>query len=409
MENFLSELPEKKILVQWFRENGSGIIPDVNSHIHSPYSFSAFKDLHQAFVLASQENVRVLGINDFNTSEGYPEFYDLSLRYRIFPLFNIEFMGLMKDEQGKGIRINDPNNPGRIYFSGKGLDFPVNKKSGVFDKVNIITEESHNQVRAMIEKLNEHLDRLDSSLKLDFAEIQRKYAMNMVRERHVAQALRIMIFENFNTPAERKDFLKRLYGNRDPLADLNNSAAVENEFRSRLLKSGGLAFVEEAPGAFMDIKEIMSIIKNAGGIPCYPVLLDDTKGHFTEFESDMEKLFLKLESINVSCIELIPTRNDLKELGRFVNYFNKKGFVILFGTEHNTPSPEPMKVFARGAVPLDDGLRTTAYNGACVIAAHQYLRARGEEGYIFLSGTDRERKRAEFEELGKAVIERFLN
>lgn len=409
MENFLSEFPEKKVLVQWFRKHGSGIIPDVNAHIHSPYSFSAFKDLCQAFVLADKEKIRVLGINDFNTTKGYPEFYELSVEYRIFPLFNIELMGLIKDEQEKGIRINDPNNPGRIYFSGKGLDFPVNTKNEVFDKVYIITEESHRQVKAMMEKLNEHLDRLDNSLKLDFTEIQRKYARNMVRERHVAQALRIMIFENFDTSADRKDFLKRLYGNHDPVADLNNSAEVENEIRSRLLKSGGLAFVEEAPGSFLDLQEIMSIIKDAGGIPCYPVLLDDTKGRFTEFESDMEMLCLKLESMNVYCIELIPKRNDLEVVERFVNYFNKKGFVILFGTEHNTPSPEPLKVFARGAVPLDDKLRATAYNGACVIAAHQYLRAKGENGFIFLPGTDRERKRTEFEELGKAVIERFLN
>ncbi len=410
MENLLSEFPHRKALEQWFRENGTGSIRDVNAHIHSPYSFSAFNDLRQAFEMARNEGVRVLGINDFNTTEGYAEFNSLSSEYRIFPLFNIEFMGLMKEEQQKGIRINDPNNPGRIYFSGKGLDFPVNIQAEEAEKLHGVVEKSHLQVRAMIGKLNRYLEGIDGGLKLDFKEVQRYYAKNMVRERHIALALRVMIFERFETPAERTGFLKQLYGNHDPAADINNNAEVENEIRGRLLKSGGVAFVEEDPGAFLDMEEIISIITGAGGIPCYPVLLDDPRGQFTEFEADMQSLCGKLRSLNVSCIELIPGRNDHGILKRFVKYFTGMGFVVLLGTEHNTPSLEPMKVSARGGVPIDDELSLAAYNGACVIAAHQYLRVKGDgTGYSPKgeAGKDKDLK-AGLEELGKAVIERYL-
>ena len=97
---------------------------EANGHIHTPYSFSAFTDLESLFSMAKSENISLLGINDFYVTDGYSSFYDGCLKNRIFPLFNIEFIGLMKDEQKKGIRINDPNNPGRIYFCGKGLDYP---------------------------------------------------------------------------------------------------------------------------------------------------------------------------------------------------------------------------------------------------------------------------------------------
>ena len=73
------------------------------------------------FRLAKDENIAVLGINDFFVTDGYKAFRKGSVRNKIFPLFNIEFIGLLKEEQKKGIRINDPNNPGRIYFCGKGL------------------------------------------------------------------------------------------------------------------------------------------------------------------------------------------------------------------------------------------------------------------------------------------------
>ena len=42
----------------------------------------------------------------------------------IFPLLNIELIGISKEDQDAGIRVNDPSNPGRTYISGKGLSFP---------------------------------------------------------------------------------------------------------------------------------------------------------------------------------------------------------------------------------------------------------------------------------------------
>jgi hypothetical protein len=38
------------------------------------------------------------------------------LKYKIFPLFNIEFMALQKDLQEQNIRVNDPANPSHLFF-----------------------------------------------------------------------------------------------------------------------------------------------------------------------------------------------------------------------------------------------------------------------------------------------------
>ena len=440
MGNFLSEFPERKALLEWYKNtvskidntgsNGkitgkgklpagkgnntsgkgkiaavNGNVPAVNGHIHSPYSFSAFDDLEQAFRMASDEGVKVLGINDFNSTKGYDLFHDLSLQYKVFPLFNIEFMGLLEGEQKKGIRINDPNNPGRIYFSGKGLDYPVSWKEGSRQKVQRIIDESHRQVRAMTDKLNGLVQNLDPAMQLDFDDIEKRYTRGMVRERHLARSLREMLFERLKTEEAIRAFLNKLYGNSGSTADINDSAALENEIRGRLLKAGGAAFVEEDAGAFLNLEEITGIITDGGGVPCYPVLLDDASGNFTEFEADPESLYQVLRSRGVFSIELIPGRNDLAILKKFVSFFRERDFVVLYGTEHNTPSLDPVTVSARGGAELDRELMETSYLGACVIAAHQYLRAKGETGYVSFPG--REIKK-EFEELGKAVIERFI-
>ncbi|MFO7922884.1 MAG: hypothetical protein R6U58_04260 [Bacteroidales bacterium] len=399
MSEFLEKFPEREKLLEWYVKKGSGSIPDVNAHIHTPWSFSAFDDPEQAFIQASEEKVTVLGINDFNTTRGYDSFFKLGMTYRIFPLFNIEFMGLMREEQKNGVRINDPGNPGRIYFSGKGLDYPVSMGKGSADRLVRLREEGHRQVRQMTAKLNRHLKSVDGNLQLDFDEVERRYTKGMVRERHIARALRILVYDRYPSPEDRSEFLGRLFGV-EPSSPAENEAAVENEIRSRLLKSGGAAFVEEDQHAFPGLDEIISVITDAGGIPCYPVLLDDQKGTLTEFEADPEKLCGSLRSRNVSCVELIPGRNDIRQLRSFVSFFRERGFVILFGTEHNTPAAQPLRVSARGGVPLDDELRAVNYEGACVIAAHQYLRAKGEEGYPSL-------KRSGAANLGKAVIEYF--
>ncbi len=111
---------------------------------------------------------------------------------------------------------------------------------------------------------------------------------------------------------------------------------------------------------------------------------------------------------NIYAIELIPGRNRYEILKEFVKYFHEHGFVVTFGTEHNTPRLDPMKVSCSGEVPLDKELININYEGAAVIAAHQYLISIGEEGYS--NGTKaKTEEKEEFAELGKAVISFFQN
>jgi len=406
--NALKDFPGKTEILEWYSKNGSNIVHEVNGHFHTPYSFSAFRDLKQVFEMAKEEHVKVLGINDFYTMAGYEEFHDLAVDYKLFPMFNIEFMGLLKDEQKNGIRVNDPNNPGRTYFSGKGLDFPVTLEGSSLKKLENVRTESLNQTRKMVKLAAEHLQSIDPDLSLDYDDILEKYTKGMVRERHIARVIRIKLFEKFTAEKDRKEALKKLYAGKETTVNINNPAALEGEIRGNLLKSGGVAFVKEDPKAFLEIDEVIKIINDAGGIPTYPVLLDDKSGNYTEYEEDMERLYHELTGRNIWSLELIPGRNDFSNLKEFVTFFSERNFVITFGTEHNTPELIPLKITTRGGVDLDDELKRINFEGACVVAAHQYLRAKGEEGYVERNGKPRLNAKDEFIELGNAVIEYFL-
>ena len=409
MKHFLADFPTIDVL---FKEMQDLPIPEyreANCHVHTPYSFSSFADMDDIFRKAANENIAVLGINDFYVTNGYDTFQKGCVANKIFPLFNIEFIGLIKEAQKNGIRINDPDNPGRVYFCGKGLDYPFHP--GLFTGITLknVIKENQNQIRAMVAKVNSLIEKQHPKLKLSYESIKEKYAKDIVNERHIAEAIRILATKHFTDEDERRVFVETIFDGKKSLYMSDSAAAFENEIRSNLLKSGGAAFIEENGKSFPELEKIIKIIVKAGGIPCYPVILDDASGKYTEFESDQKKLLNSLRELNIGCIELITGRNEAKRLKNFVEFFHKNGFVITFGSAHNTMEMAPLAISARGQIPLDASLKKIAWEGACVIAAHQFLRIDGRQGFAVNDGEIIEKQKQDLARLGQMVIEYFLN
>ena len=402
--NFLQSFPDKETLLNHSDQH----VFDLDGHIHTPFSFSAFEDIPQIFKMANDENIKAVGINDFIVTDGHKPFHDQAVASQVFPLFNIEFMGLLKEEQSKDIRVNDPNNPGRTYFSGKGLDFPSIPDEATRQILKEVKEESNKQTAQMVEKLNAFMNEIEAPFRFTYDEIKDSYAEELVRERHIAKAVRRKVFKTFSSEEDRRQMLSKIFSGKAVESSLDDISGLENEIRGRLLKTGGPAFVPEDDSAFLEIDKVMDIIVALGGIPCYPVLLDDKNGDCTDFESDFEKLRDTLKAKNIYSVELIPGRNDINILKKFVKIFHKDDFVITFGTEHNTPALIPLKVDTRGHIDLDDELKEISYLGACVIAAHQYLRATGKEGYIDSHGNVKRDQLNEFRTLGAAVFNHYF-
>ena len=74
--DFWMQFPGREELLDWYEKNGKGTIFSVNAHLHTPYSFSAFRDIPQALDMGVAENVAVMGINDFYSTDGYAECRD---------------------------------------------------------------------------------------------------------------------------------------------------------------------------------------------------------------------------------------------------------------------------------------------------------------------------------------------
>src|SRR5690554_3240220 len=228
-ESIFSTFPEKQELLEWRSKQKKQTVPEINGHIHTPHSFSAFSNVELAFQMAKTEGIRVLGINDFYTTDGYTEFAELAQKFKVFPLFNIEFMALQHDLQEAGIRVNDPNNPGRTYFSGKGLRYPVEMSENSRKKVKALQEESNRQTYQMVEKLNAFFTENNIGLQFDAAQLQKELAKNLFRERHIAQAIRVAVLEKESTADGRKRLFRKIFSGKELNAPMGNVAMVENE------------------------------------------------------------------------------------------------------------------------------------------------------------------------------------
>jgi hypothetical protein len=378
---------------------------NVNAHLHTPYSFSAFEQLTDALDMAKKEGVPVVGINDFYSLDGYAEWSAACATRQLYPLFNIEFISLQSDDQAAGLRVNDPGNPGRTYLSGKGLAFPVKLSGKPAEELAAVRRESNAHVEKMCGKLNELLAKMSAGFSLSFATIERELTKGSIRERHLAKALRMEAYKKFgNSATDVAAFFENLFGGKPLQSAVENVAAVENEIRGNLLKAGGAAFVPESPEAFLPMDTVCQIILAAGGIPTYPFLADDAKGSFTDFEQDVQKAAQTLRQRGIHSVEFITTRNSMEVLEQYAGYLHREGFVVTFGSEHNTPAMEPVLLTARGGKPLSQPLREINYAGACVVAAHQDAVKNGQPGYVDAQGKADAAGREEWIRRGDALI-----
>ena len=191
--HFFDTFPDRGALLGSHTEAFAGFPLKVNNHIHTPYSFSAFDGIDSAVKAARAEDISILGINDFYVTDGYAEFIEKCRDYGLFPLLNVELIGISLKEQEEGIRINDPGNPGRIYISGKGLSHPSTLSADLQKKLDRVVEESNKQVGKMIDLVNRWMEFQGVDIRISVEEIMEKQAMNLLRERHVAKAIRLKL------------------------------------------------------------------------------------------------------------------------------------------------------------------------------------------------------------------------
>lgn len=387
--------------------------PKVNSHIHLPPNFSAFETVTQAVQLAADQNVGVLCASNYYNFEVYGDFVAETRKHNIFPLFGTEIIALIDQLVSDGVKINDPGNPGKMYFCGKGITKFSQLSPRAKELLGSIRENDRKRMAEMISKLAGAFQAsgVDTGLTEDkvidmvVARHDCKRETVTLQERHVAQAFQEAFFEI--VPAERRaEKLSQVLGAE---SQANDAVKIQGEIRSHLMKAGKSCFVEET---FCNFEQTRELVCELGGIPCYPTLADGTSP-LCQFESPVEDLIGRMKERGVFCAEFVPLRNAPEVLTEYVKAMRDAGIVVTAGTEHNTLDLVAIEPTCVKEQPIPEELKDIFWEGACVVAAHQFMVLNGECGFVDAQGTpnpayasDEERISA-FARLGAAVIEKY--
>ena len=387
--------------------------PIVNTHVHLPPNFSAFDSAEDAVATAAREGVRVFGASNFHDIGVYARFASMAERAGIVPLFGMEFICVVDVLQQGGTRVNDPSNPGRMYFCAKGIGRHASPGPGARRLMAAARDVDEDRMRRMVARLRAcfaeaglEISLTDELIAEDVAEragVPR--ASVVLQERHVAMAFQAALFRQADA-GRRRDLLTRAFGG-PPAASVDDPIAVQGEIRSRLMKAGRPAFVPESPVSFDDAYRLTLELE---GIPCYPTLADGASP-VCPWEEPPAGLAGRLLAREIHAAELIPGRNVPEVVDAYVAAFRDAGLIVMAGTEHNTRQRIPLEPrCADGSLP-SPAARAAFWEGTCVVAAHQHLRASGQQGYVDGRGRlgpgfpDGESRIRWFAELGAELID----
>ncbi|KMQ52697.1 hypothetical protein CHISP_0466 [Chitinispirillum alkaliphilum] len=357
---------------------------------------------------ASKESIDVLGINDFNTFDGYSEFEQYSKEKGVYPLFNVEFRCITGNTESQPCRWNDPFDFDIIYLCGKGLKSQVKLSIDSTNRIKSLWKGTQDHIWKILSKLNSYLDDVNLDVTLDYCEIRSTYSKGTLRERHLAKALYHKFIAKWQEKTDLSRAFNKLFKSELNIKDPYDENRMQDEILTRLFKSDKPAFVKHTVDTAIQMEDARDIILQAGGIPCYPLLGDALKG-LTEKEASVDKLITELKKVNIHAVEFISNRCSIEYIKETTYRFKEKGFCVTFGTEHNQPEMLPLLPTTRGNVPFDSELLKTAHEGACIIAAHQELNRANRIGFVESCGKRSDLKLSDLVQKGQSAIQKRIN
>ncbi len=387
----------------------------VNSHVHLPPNFSAFHSVAEAVDRAAAEGVRVLGASNYYDYAVYDHFAELCRDRGIFPLFGTEVLcldaGLLQAQR----RVNDPVNPGKMYVCGKGITHFAPMAPAAERLMAAVRRSDSARTATMVSRLSQVFSERGVQICLDERAVKALVAerygvpsdLVYLQERHVALAFQEALFATVPS-AERARALSSVL--QAEVGSPVSSIEAQDAIRTLLMKKGKPGYVEET---FIDFDRAYQLVLALGGVPCYPVLADGASP-VAEFESDAGALAKALRDRRIYAAELIPNRNTLEVLRDYVVGLRAAGIAVLAGTEHNTLEMVPLEPNCARDAPVPVEVGDVFWEGACIVAAHQYLVANGQEGYVDSEGNlsghyqDGEARLKALGRLGAAVIEQYF-
>mgnify|MGYP005838806119 CR=1 FL=1 len=348
-----------------------------NMHCHTFFSFNAYGHSPSSLVwLAKTRGWRLIGSVDFDVLDAVDEFLGACERAHVRGSSGIETRVFIPEFATR--EINSPGEPGVCYHMGIGFTSGQVSPEAAAILADLRARAAARN-RDIIARVNAYLD----PITVDFdADILPLTPGANPTERHIVLAYTdraaklsdpvAFWSEKLATPREQMEKV---------IAD---KAALQNLVRGRLMKAGGVGYVQPGAGAFPSVETFHALIEACGALPCAAWLDGMSAG-----EQAIDELLNLLISKGVVGFNIIPDRNwnfadpDVKKkkvaaLYQVVQIAQDLALPLNIGTEMNSFGQKLIDDFdTHELAPL----RKAFLDGAQFIYGHTQMARRWGLGY----------------------------
>jgi len=288
-------------LMSLVREGVVPLEPEIdvaNMHCHTFFSFNAYGYSPTGLAwLAKRRGFRLVGIVDFDVLDGVDEFLSACEVAGVRGSAAMETRVFLPEFATR--EINSPGEPGVCYHMGIGFtssEVPE-EVAGVLADMRRRAEQRN---RGMVDRVNVYLNPVTVDYERDVLPLT---PAGNATERHMVLAYVEAAERTVSNPVEY--WADKLSLGTEQVASLmDDGPAFRKAIRARLMKRGGVGYVQPGPETFPAVDEFHRLVVACGALPC-AAWLDGTSAG----ERAIEELLALLIGRGVVALNIVPDRN----------------------------------------------------------------------------------------------------
>lgn len=352
--------------------------PVANMHCHTFFSFNAYGYSPTGLAwLARERGWPLLGLIDFDVLDGVDEFLAACDAAGVRGTCGIETRAFFPEFATR--ETSSPGEPGVTYHIGLGFTSST-APAAAQPMLDDLRARSRARNLGVIERVNAHLAPVHVDYEQDVLPLT---PAGNATERHMVEAI-IHAVESHggDDAAFWADRLNMSRGEVDKM--VSTPASYRNTVRAKLMKKGGVGYVQPDSGSFPSLESVARFIEQCGALPCYGWV-----DGYSEGEQAIEEL-LEVHIRNGTVMaNIVPDRNwnfadaatrsaKAQKMDEFVATLQALDLPINIGTEMNSPGNKLIDDFD---VPEMEKHRAAFLDGAYFIYGHTAMQRALGMGY----------------------------
>ena len=352
--------------------------PVCNMHCHTFFSFNAYGYSPTGLAwLAREQRWPLLGLIDFDVLDGVDEFLQACDSVGVRASCGIETRVSFPEFSTR--ETSSPGEPGITYFIGLGFTSSTVPDAAQPMLANLRAA-SRARNEGVVERVNAHLAPIVVDYERDVLPLTPN---GNATERHIVEAYISAVEKGAQDVVGF--WAERLGMSRSDVDKMMATpAAYRNTVRMKLMKKGGVGYVQPGSGSFPTIDEVTQFVVQCGALPCVGWV-----DGFSEGEQASEELLGVLVAKGFAIANIVPDRNwnfadpsvraaKAQKLDEFIAQCQALDLPLNIGTEMNSPGNKRIDDFD---VPELDKHRTAFLDGGYFIYGHTLMQRYLGMGY----------------------------